>query len=364
MGCIISKSGNAAYAPSPVPDPELLRSRHRDVANHGPMGALSDLPRRSAKPLAREDDSASSSRHRPRNALPPHEIPLAGYLVCKTASGAPVEGQAISWLQRSNDTVHETRARFPLGRGNDAADIAATGHASSRHAQAAHDVFVDVVRDGAPRSMLMNPTLMHGAIAEFVQGGHCAGYSAVATTLHAPKLLPGETLHYVQHNLQEHDWVESRLPGAHHDAVVVDAWTRGPAVFASDSRFAGDVRQTQERLVLTAEDGKDMPAQADANAQYLRENYSAQAEAHLERLEAEDFRCPAAEVWQPQPVVSDAFLVKARQGLAVLEQASRLREVATESARALGASTKVAKASADAIITAAYQLGGDSSAAG
>ena len=286
MGCIISKSGNAAYAPSPVPDPELLRSRHRDVANHGPMGALSDLPRRSAKPLAREDDSASSSRHRPRNALPPHEIPLAGYLVCKTASGAPVEGQAISWLQRSNDTVHETRARFPLGRGNDAADIAATGHASSRHAQAAHDVFVDVVRDGAPRSMLMNPTLMHGAIAEFVQGGHCAGYSAVATTLHAPKLLPGETLHYVQHNLQEHDWVESRLPGAHHDAVVVDAWTRGPAVFASDSRFAGDVRQTQERLVLTAEDGKDMPAQADANAQYLRENYSAQAEAHLERLEA------------------------------------------------------------------------------
>ena len=364
MGCIISKSGNAAYTPSPIPDPELLRNRHRGAADHGPQGALNDLPRRIAMPPARADVSAASSRHRPRTTLPPHEIPLAGYLVCKTASGAPVEGQAISWLQRSNDTVHETRARFPHGRGNDAADIAATGHASSRHAQAAHDLFVDVVRDGAPRSMLMNPTLMHGAIAEFVQGSHCAGYSAVATMLHAPKLQTGETLHYVQHNLQEHDWVESRQLGAHHDAVVVDAWARGPAVFASDSRFAGDVRQTQQRLVLTAEDGKDMPAQAEANAQYLRENYSAQAEAHLERLEAEDFRCAAAEVWRPQPVVSDAFLVKARQGLAALDQASRLREVATEAARALGASTKAAKASADAIITAAYQLGGSPTAEG
>jgi hypothetical protein len=281
--------------------------------------------------------------------------------VCRAAVGTPVEGQDIPWLQRSNESVHQTRVRFPHGRGNDAADIAATCHGASRHAQAAHDVFVDLVRDGAPRSMLMNPTLMHGAVAEFVQGGHCSGYSAVATALHAPKLQPGETLHYVQHSLQEHDWVESRLSGGRHDAVVMDAWARGPAVFASDSRFAEDVRQTQERLVLNADDGKDMQAQAATNARYLRENYSAQAEAHLERLEAQDFRCAPAEVWQPQPVVSDAFLARATQGLAALEHASApassLHEMATESARALGASAKVAKASAEAIITAAYHLG-------
>ncbi len=361
MGCIISKTSNTASSPSPVPDSQSPRSPHHGATAPDPQGALSDLPRRGARASTREDGSAAASTHQPRNTLPPHEILLAGYLVCRAASGAPVEGQDISRLQRSNDTVHETRARIPHGRGNDAADIAATHHGSSRHAQAAHDVFVDLLRDGAPRSMLMNPTLMHGAIAEFVQGGHCAGYSAVATTLHAPKLQTGETLHYIQHNLQDHDWVESRISGGRHDAVVIDAWARGPSVFASDSRFAEDVRQTQERLALNADDGKDMPAQAAANAKYLRDNYSEQAEAHLERLKAQDFRCAPTAVWQPQPGVSDTFLARARQGLAALEHASgpasSLHEMATESAQTLGASAKVAKASAEAIITAAYHLG-------
>lgn len=315
---------------------------------------------------------SSSSKRRSSGEIPSHEVPLAGYLLIRSAMGEPVEQQDIPRLRRTNDTVQETRARFPHGRGNVATDIAASNHACSRRAQAAHDVLADLMRDSGARLMLMNPTLAHAAISEFVQGGHCAGYSAVAMALHAPKLAPGETVHYVQRNHRDHhDWTESRVDEGHHQTIVMDAWAEGPAVFARDSRFAADARCSRERSALTPDEGRSVPAQMAANTRYLQENYSHVAETHLERLAAQEFSCAPGEVWQAQPVLSEAFRARGNERLAALARAKErganlprtrhhgavLNKMAIESARALGVGGKAASAAADAIITAAYRLG-------
>ncbi|MCC8819657.1 hypothetical protein LN531_18620 [Xanthomonas euvesicatoria pv. euvesicatoria] len=161
-------------------------------------------------------------RRRRGGSLSDPDISLAGYLLSKAVIGDPVEPQDIPRLHKANNTMQETRARFPYGRGNVATDIAVSDHASSQHAQAAHDVFVDLVRAAPPASMLTNPTLGHAVVSEFVQGGHCAGYAAVATMRHVQKLQPEESVHYVQHNHQGHDWAESRVPDGHHKTIVLD----------------------------------------------------------------------------------------------------------------------------------------------
>lgn len=96
-------------------------------------GLLNDLPK----------------RRRRVGSLSDPDISLAGYLLSKAVIGDPVEPQDIPRLHKANNTVQETRARFPYGRGNVATDIAVSDHASSQHAQAAHDVFVDLVRGTA-----------------------------------------------------------------------------------------------------------------------------------------------------------------------------------------------------------------------
>ncbi|MFA0924486.1 avirulence protein [Xanthomonas fragariae] len=297
------------------------------------------------------------------------DISLAGYLLSKAVIGDPVESHDIARLHKANSTVQETRARFPYGRGNVATDIAVSDHASSQHAQAAHDVFVDLVRGRAPESMLTNPTLGHAVVSEFVQGGHCAGYSAVATMLHVQKLQPEESIHYVQHNHHGHDWAEWRVPDGHHKTIVVDPWAQGPAVFAPDSRFAANDQHTQERLALNAKDADDMAAKMAAGAQYLQENCLPLAGTHLKRLKAQKFHCAPKEVWQPQPVVSDAFRIRVRQGLAALATTPELglsssahgsnvlNKMSIESACALGFGKKAASAAAESIAAAAYQLG-------
>ena len=213
----------------------------------------------------------------------------------------------------------------------------------------------------------MNPTLGHAVVSEFVQGAHCAGYSAVATMLHAPKLEVEESVHYVQHNLQAHDWSESRVPDGHHKSVVMDPWAEGPAVLAPDSRFAHDALRAQERLALNSEEGKRVPNEVAENVQFLKENYSARAASRLEHLRAQRFRCPPGEVREPQPVVSDTFRARVKERLPARADASKpgtsfpqrspeLYQMAIESTRSLGVSKKAATYAAEAVITAAYHL--------
>ncbi|KGU51624.1 avirulence protein [Xanthomonas phaseoli pv. phaseoli] len=351
MGCTISTTNNAPHSPrqeDAPPLPPQTRQSFVGVVN----GLLSDLPK----------------RRRRGGSLSDPDISLAGYLLSKAVIGDPVEPQDIPRLHKANNTMQETRARFPYGRGNVATDIAVSDHASSQHAQAAHDVFVDLLRAAPPASMLTNPTLGHAVVSEFVQGGHCAGYAAVATMRHVQKLQPEESVHYVQHNHQGHDWAESRVPDGHHKTIVLDPWAQGPAVFASDSRFAANAQHTQERLALNAKDGDDIAAKTAAGAQYLLENCLPLTETHLKRLKAQEFHCAPEEVWQPQPVVSDAFRRRVRQSLATLtnsselglsraEQSSKaLKKMSIKSACALGFGKKAASAAAEGIAAAAYQL--------
>lgn len=108
------------------------------VARHSLLGGLAALSLR--------------SKRQARKKLPRHEVPLAGYLLDKAVIGDPVEQQDIPRLMRANDTVHETRARFPYGRGNVANDIAASNHASSQRAQA-------TLRQGRSLCIALNPYL-------------------------------------------------------------------------------------------------------------------------------------------------------------------------------------------------------------
>ncbi|MGW8342542.1 type III secretion system effector avirulence protein AvrXacE2, partial [Xanthomonas axonopodis pv. khayae] len=122
------------------------------------------------------------------------------------------------------------------------------------------------------------------------------------------------------------------------------------------------------RLALNAKDGDDIAAKTAAGAQYLLENCLPLTETHLKRLKAQEFHCAPEEVWQPQPVVSDAFRRRVRQSLATLtnsselglsraEQSSKaLKKMSIKSACALGFGKKAASAAAEGIAAAAYQL--------
>ena len=163
--------------------------------------------------------------------------------------------------------------------------------------------------------------------------------------------------------------VESRVPNGHHKTIVLDPWAQGPAVFAPDSRFAANDQHTQERLVLNAKHADDIAAKMAAGAQYLQENCLPLVGTHLTRLKAQEFHCAPEEVWQPQPVVSDAFRIRVRQGLAALASTSELglsrlgqgsnalRKISIDSAYTLGFGKKAASAAAQSIAAAAYQLG-------
>lgn len=362
-------ASNAPHTESAPTAIAAIPQSRRCVAGDGMLGDLAAL--------------SLSLRHRQRGMLASHEVSLAGYLLGRAVMAEqdakdeqpeikqPLDSADLQRLRLANDTVHETRARFPYGRGNVRPDIAASNHECSRRSRTTRDMLQVLERHKDTRALFMHSLLARASIAECVQGGLCKEYGAIATVLHSAKRRPEESVHLVDHLYRKHSFVVSRVPAGHHKTIVMDAWAQGPAVLAPDSEFASRQACTAAKFSVNHDDTTDLPAEMAVRTRYFKDNMSAFAEAHLQRLKAMDFRY-SSELWQPQPVVSEAFRAVVKRGLAAAlsapQPAFRLPQPvawgavinemkAVAAARSLGVRVPAATHAAEAIVESALRLG-------
>jgi hypothetical protein len=178
------------------------------------------------------------------------ELPLSGYLLARALARAPVDTEDVDALRRSHSTVNETRRALRHGRGNVAEDLAATDWQNLSRVAAVRRHFDDVVLPEAVRMAESQPPgesrpalVAHAGLATTamaVGAGNCGEYAEVAMHLHAEKLLPGKEQVVMLGDPAGggHEWAEvhNQRGRAHH--VIMDPWSKGPAVLATDSRRA------------------------------------------------------------------------------------------------------------------------------
>jgi hypothetical protein len=136
-------------------------------------------------------------------------------------------------LRAANDTVAETHALLPHGRGNVKEDNRRTGYESSLRETSYREFF-----NAIPLTLAQNDHQALAGAFRFVKAARCAGSAAIATHLHARKL---EDLYRVviHEKLQaDHTWSEVRWKGLpRHNDVLIDRWCDGPAVLREDARY-------------------------------------------------------------------------------------------------------------------------------
>jgi hypothetical protein len=164
--------------------------------------------------------------------VPAQEMPLAGYLLARALDGRKVDGVDLERLRRADESVRETRALLPHGRGNVRQDIDASRNGSSFRV------------DAARTSALGTPSLAARAI--WAGAGKCGEHAELVTVAHAARLHTesNEAVLLLANVLIDHGWAESVIPRPlrlsslwkpDERAIVLDAWKDGPAVFAPDS---------------------------------------------------------------------------------------------------------------------------------
>ena len=146
---------------------------------------------------------------------------------------------------------------------------------------------------------------------------------------------PDESLRLVSHAAQPHAWAEVHAPGGNPPTIVMDAWARGPVVFAGDSRYAKDRTQVQHNASF------DMAGAALAHdwteefSQGLRANgmYDCRQEAEEQLL-----RQPPEPLRIPMQVLDPDFAQRAQKQLETRDPwVAVLTEVrALDVARSLG----------------------------
>jgi DNA-binding transcriptional regulator YdaS (Cro superfamily) len=164
--------------------------------------------------------------------VPAQEMPLAGYLLARALDGRKVDGADLERLRRADESVRETRALLPHGRGNVRQDIDAGRHESTTRV------------DAARSSKLGTPSVAARAI--WAGAGNCGEHAHLATVVHAGRLHAesNEAVLLLGNVLIDHGWAEAVIPRPlrlsslwkpDERAIVLDAWKDGPAVFATDS---------------------------------------------------------------------------------------------------------------------------------
>lgn len=214
--------------------------------------------------------------------IAPDELPLAAYLLMRSAVGRRVEDTLRAQLRSANGSVAEARAALPLGRGNVAPDIEASNHLSSYMMDAAREGRKTWLAEAGRRGQSLSAKTFGQTSAAFARAagaGNCGEYAHVSGHTHAAKLYGSGSsgaVHVVSCNVVDHMWAEWRVPrmvwaktrprvgggatagvrlGRVHDRIILDAWAYGPACLAEDSGFAGNPTQSSDDYFYTAEDG-------------------------------------------------------------------------------------------------------------
>lgn len=165
------------------------------------------------------------------------EVALAAYLTARVIDRRPVGDEDVRRLRAANASLNETRQRLPHGRGNVREDLTATDGNSRWRAGAARTLARAIDRDReTQRDDYRSQTIHQAASAATFGAGNCGEYSTVSAALHSDRLEPQEELHIVTNG--SHQWTEPRIGSDRERTVVIDAWSDGPPVLASDGRFS------------------------------------------------------------------------------------------------------------------------------
>lgn len=217
-------------------------------AAHLPVGAVfAGLVRRQP----RDDlfEAAIRSRCARIRQVPSQVLPLAGYLLARQLNGCPVDPVNTARLRLADEAARSVQEVLPFGRGN----VPESDRESQVRNLAAQFMHREFLRDGfqfgADR---VSSFYAQAAMTAKVYGaGVCDSYASIAALAYGAKAeaagaRPGESVRLVSHTVQPHTWAEVHVPDRNLPAIVMDAWARGPAVFAADSRYAKDRAQVQD----------------------------------------------------------------------------------------------------------------------
>jgi len=237
-----------------------------------------------------------------RKALSDGECQLGGYVHARQVDGRPVEGPALERLKRGNETVMETRQALAHGRGNVTADINDSNGLSTIRTEAGRNARPKIPRHYGQKLRVAASTLA-------AQAGNCGEHAYVATFLHAGKLQNDEKVYCVGSTKKDHGWAELRGKTSDRtDDVVMDAWAKGPAIFAVDGALSKDEHAVETEHRYDRRSG----AKAHVKMQKLQRNEHSQIQADVHEEMAKlgpDFRYPSDEssVWTATPVISKEF---------------------------------------------------------
>lgn len=276
-------------------------------------GALQDLAQRPGASGRQVSITAPPQHEVPpaRTALSDGDCQLGGYLLARQIDGRPVEGRELERLKQANATVMETRQALAHGRGNVSDDIRDSNGQSTIRTVAGRRLGRKYLPGTCiPRKSPLfkySAEVRAAAGAMAAQAGNCGDHANVAAFLHAAKLEDGERVQAVSSKAVDHVWAElhGETSSRAHD-IVMDAWGKGPAIFAEDGAFTANERDT------AIEHHYDKTTGADAHAEMhtLQAKHQQRIQKNLHRQMKQlgpDFRYPNNAIWEPTAVVSAEF---------------------------------------------------------
>ena len=246
-----------------------------------------------------------------RKALSDGESQLGGYVHARQVDGRPVEGPALERLKRGNETVMETRQALAHGRGNVTADINDSNGQSTIRTAAGRRIGRKYLPGTCIRKkgpLFKYPADIRAAAgAMAAQAGNCGDHANVAAFLHAAKLEDGERVHAVSSKTVDHVWAElhGETSDRTHD-IVMDAWGKGPAIFAEDGVFSADEQGT----AIEHHYDKASGAEAHAAMCRLQVEHEPRIQEHLQRQMKKlgpDFRFPDNAICDATAVICAEF---------------------------------------------------------
>lgn len=191
---------------------------------------------------------------RRRNPLRLHELTQAAYQLGVAVSEDPLDEATSRRLAEADTTVRRVRAALPFGRGNIATDFEITGGLNRAGVAVAHH---------GPKSVSHVGRVLAG------QAGTCSDHAAVSQAMHSERCDDLEELHINVSRVIDHEWAEACRPQeALEDAVVLDAWSDGPAVLRRHSKM-NDLTDDFCRSNLTKSAAKEILETARSEASVL-----------------------------------------------------------------------------------------------
>jgi hypothetical protein len=281
---------------------------------------------------------------------------LGAYLVGRRLVGQFDSNEEIARLVKANDTVHEAREALPFGRGNVSTDLEATNGESAQRV-AAGRVLTNRLRDAGARLGVSHTV----AVAEQVKAGACSEHADVSIHRHVPKLEPGDQVHKVAAPDADHGWAEWRRPGSPlQNAIVMDAWAEGPAIFAENGKYTNPEVPDEARVSKYAY-GPALGRRALASLERAKEQVSSGAarfDRARESLAGAGYIPEREHVWSPVPVISSSFAEQVKRACADDARVIEVHDAALTVARQLGSQESAVTYNATLLLHRAADLDG------